>query len=267
MHVTPSPPCGGLKQKRFAASYEHRRRLMENSLILALARQSVLDRQMDVIATNLANVNTTAYKAEHMIFKEMVEQTDDGTILSVVHDVSFQRDLSEGSLANTYSPFDFAIHGKGFFVVDTADGKRYTRHGVFRLDDQGQIVNTEGHPILSSAGVPIVVPPNGGNVVVNRDGTINVDAQSIGRFQIVSFADEASLSKEGNSLYNAGEQTPQPATNAEIMQGMVEGSNVSGIVEMTRMIDTTRAYQAAGRLAETEHQRILDAIEALVSTA
>lgn len=222
---------------------------------------------MDVIATNLANVNTAAYKSEHMIFKEMIDQTDDGTILSVVHDVSFQRDLSEGPLANTHAPLDFAIHGTGFFVVDTPDGERYTRHGTFRLDDQGRIVNTEGNAILGAAGAPITVPPDGGNIVVTRDGTINVDEQPVGRFQIVTFEDEAALSKEGNSLYNAGEQTPEPTTEAEIMQGMIEGSNVSGIVEMTRMIDTTRAYQAAGRLAETEHQRILEAIEALVSTA
>jgi len=240
---------------------------MENSLTLALARQSVLSRQMDVIATNLANANTTAYKSENMIFKEMIERTDAGTVLSIVHDVSFQRDLAEGPLSNTYSPLDFAIHGKGYFVVETEDGARYTRHGVFRLDDQGRIVNTEGNPVLDNAGAAITVPPDSGDLVVNRDGTINVDGQRIGRFQIVTFENETALTKEGNSLFNAGEQTPEPTTDAEIMQGMIEGSNVSGIVEITRMIDTSRAYQAAGRLAETEHQRILDAIEALVSTA
>jgi flagellar basal-body rod protein FlgF len=138
---------------------------------------------------------------------------------------------------------------------------------VFRLDDQGRIVNTEGHAVLDVGGAPITIPPNGGNIVVTHDGTINVDGQPIGQLKLVDFANEAALSKEGNSLYNPGEQTPQPAPEAEILQGMVEGSNVSGIVEMTRMIDTTRAYQAAGRLAETEHQRILDAIKALVSTA
>jgi len=240
---------------------------MENSLTIALARQTVLGRQMDVIATNLANVNTASYKSEHMIFKEVIDQLDDGTLLSIVHDVSFMRDLSEGPLTNTHAPLDLAIHDKGYFVVDTPDGQRYTRHGVFRLDDQGRIVNTEGHAVLDVGGAPISIPPNGGNIVVTHDGTINVDGQPIGQFKLVDFADEAALSKEGNSLYNPGTQTPQPAPDAEILQGMVEGSNVSGIVEMTRMIDTTRAYQAAGRLAETEHQRILDAIKALVSTA
>lgn len=238
---------------------------MENSLTIALARQSVLARQMDVIATNLANLETAGFKSEHMIFTELIEQTSEEEFLSIVHDVSFVRDLAEGPLTGTHSPLDLAIHGDGYFVVDTPDGERYTRHGVFQLDDNGNIVTTEGHPVLGSSGAPIAIPLDATDIAITRDGTISADTNEIGRIKLVRFDDPQALSKVGSGLYDAKEQTPQPANGSEVLQGMVENSNVKGVVEMTRMIDTVRAYQAAAKLADTEHQRILDAIEALTA--
>ena len=238
---------------------------MENSLTIALARQSVLERQMDVIATNLANLETAGFKSEHMIFAELVQQTSDGEFLSIVHDVSFVRDLTEGPMTGTQSPLDLAIRGDGYFVVDTPDGKRYTRHGVFQLDNTGNIVTTGGHPVLGSSGAPIAIPLDASTITITRDGTISADANEIGRIKLVRFDDRQALSKVGSGLYDAKDQTPRPANGAEVLQGMVESSNVKGVVEMTRMIDTVRAYQAAAKLIDTEHRRILDAIEALTT--
>ena len=160
-----------------------------------------------------------------------------------------------------------AIHGQGYFVVNTPDGERYTRHGVFQLDDSGQIVTTEGNPVLNSGGAPIMMPLDTSTITITRDGTISADAQEIGKIKLVSFENPQALSKAGSGLYEAVGQTPTTDPISEILQGMVESSNVKGVVEMTRMVDTVRSYQAAAKLADTEHQRILDAIEALVSTA
>ena len=238
---------------------------MENALTIALARQTVLSRQMDVIATNLANINTTGFKAEQMIFTEQLEETAEGEFISIVHDVGFTRNLAEGPLSGTGSPLDLAIHGRGYFVVDTPDGTRYTRHGVFQLDASRQIVTTEGNPVLNSGGAPITVPEDTSNIVVARDGTISADTTEIGKIQIVRFADEQALIKTGSGLYDAETQTAEPTTESEILQGTVESSNVSGVTEITRMIDTVRSYQAAAKLADTEHQLILDAIDALLT--
>ncbi len=240
---------------------------MENSLTIALSRQSVLTRQMDVIATNLANLGTAGFKAENMIFTELLEQTAEGEVLSLVHDVAFVRDLSEGPMVGTQSPLDLAIHGEGYFVIGTPDGLRYTRHGVFQLDERGFIVTTDGNPVLNSGSSPITVPLDTSSIAISRDGTISADAQGIGRIKLVSFENPQALSKVGNGLYEAVGQTPTTDSNSEVLQGMIESSNVKGVVEMTRMIDTVRSYQAAAKLADTEHQRILDAIDALVSTA
>ena len=238
---------------------------MENALTIALARQTVLSRQMDVIATNLANINTTGFKAEQMIFTEQLEETADGEFLSIVHDVSFTRNIAEGPMTGTGSPLDLAIHGQGYFAVDTPDGTRYTRHGVFQMDADRQIVTTEGNPVLNTGGAPITVPEGISNLVVARDGTVSADTQELGTIQIVRFADEQALVKIGSGLYDAETQTAEPTTESEILQGTVENSNVSGVTEITRMIDTVRSYQAAAKLADTEHQLILDAIDSLLS--
>ena len=163
------------------------------------------------------------------------------------------------------SPLDLAIHGDGYFVVDTPDGERYTRHGVFQLDASGNIVTTEGHPVLGSGGAPIAIPLGATDITITRDGTISADTNEIGRIKLVRFDDPQALSKVGSGLYDAKDQTPQPSNDSEIFQGMVENSNVKGVVEMARMIDTVRAYQAAAKLADTEHQRIPVAIEALTA--
>ena len=239
---------------------------MENSLTIALARQTVLSRQMDVIATNLANITTSGYKAEQMIFTEIIETTSVGEFISIVHDVGVVRDLAEGPMTETDNPLDMAIHGEGFFVIQTPDGDRYTRHGVYLLDPGGRIVNTEGHLLLGSGGVAITIPIDTSTISIARDGTISADAREIGQIKIVRFANEQALTKIGSGLLDAGTQIPEPATDAQVIQGMIETSNVKGVTEMTQMINTVRSYQAAAKLADTEHQLILDAIEALTAS-
>lgn len=240
---------------------------MENTLIVALTRQSVLARQMDAISNNMANLNTAGFKSESMVFKEQIEPAGENQVISLVHDVTYFRDTSEGPLTNTENPLDLAIRGDGYFAVKTDEGQRYTRHGVFQLDNQGQLVTSQGFQVLGAGGAPITVPPNASNIVVARDGTVSADALEIGRVEVFKFENPAALSKIGNSLYDAKGQNPQVDRDSDIVQGMVEGSNVNGIAEMTRMIDTVRSYQAAGQLVDMEHKRILDAINILVAEA
>lgn len=241
---------------------------MENTLPVTLSRQSVLQRQMDAIATNLANLNTAGYKAEHMIFSEFLEPTDRARgPLSMVHDVTFLRDVSEGPLVRTNNPLDLALRGDGFFTVETPDGPRYTRHGTFQLDMQGRITTLQGQAVLDTGDTPITVPPDTETIDIAPDGTVSADAVEIGRLGIVAFDNERALAREGDGLLNAKDQLARPATDAEVRQGMIETSNVKGVLEMTRMIDVVRGYQSAMRLAESEHQRILKAIDSLVEAA
>ena len=241
---------------------------MENSLAVILSRQGVLARQMQTIATNMANANTAGFKAEVMIFQEVKEKTGEtGGTLSMVHDVTYMRDMSQGEIKGTDNPLDLAISGEGFFVVEAPQGERYTRHGAFQLDNQGQVTTLTGAPVLGEGGAPIVVPPGTERITVTRDGTVSANAEEIGKLQLVAFEAPQALKKEGDSLYYAGNQAPRAAQDAEIIQGTIEGSNVKGVVEMTRMLDVSRKYQSATRMAETEHQRIRRALDTIIARA
>jgi flagellar basal-body rod protein FlgF len=238
---------------------------MENSLSVILSRQSVLGRQMDTIATNLANTSTAGFKAEKLLYKEVPERTTrNGERLSLVHDVTYLRDMSEGQMSKTDNTFDLAISGNGFFVVNTIQGERYTRHGAFSLDNQGQLVTLTGAPVLGEGNAPILVPPGTVNVTITADGTISADSQQIGKVQVVEFDQPSALVKEGDSLYRAQDQAPRPAAESRVQQGMIEGSNVKSVAEMTRMIEVARSYQSAARMAEAEHERIRNAINIIV---
>jgi len=220
---------------------------MQNSEYISLSLQTALEVQMDVVANNLANMNTTAFKAEHTLFKEYMVETEGGEDVSFVQDWGLSRDTSAGNLNATGNPLDVAISGNGYFVVETESGNQFTRNGHFRLDDTGQLVTTDGSIVLDDGGQPITFTEFDTNIKIAGDGTISTDAGVLGRLDVVSFDNLQLLKKAGNSKYTT-DQVPFPATNVTTVQGMIEGSNVNPILEMTDMIRINRAYQANSSL-------------------
>jgi len=249
---------------------------MENAGYITLSRQLVLTREMAVIANNIANMNTPAFKAERMIFREFIDKPKSEDKLSFVQDIGMARNLSEGPVVSTGNPLDLAITGSGYFSVDTADGVRYTRLGRFQLDGDSRIVNDQGDPVLSDSGAPITIPPGAGALSIAADGTITAangtsrdDATVttiVGRIGLFEFADENALKRDAGGKYDAGDQQPETANDSKIMQGMLEQSNVQAILEMTRMIDVHRAYQSTQRLLSTQHEQALRAINKLIQS-
>ncbi|MFZ5789694.1 MAG: flagellar basal-body rod protein FlgF [Pseudomonadota bacterium] len=241
---------------------------MENAGYIALSRQVVLSRQMDVIANNLANVTTPAYKAQEMRFEEFLDRLKDGTKLSYVEDAAIPRDWREGPVTPTGNPLDIAIHGDGFFVVNTPAGERYTRKGHFELDANRQIVTADGAPVMGDGG-PIVVPQDAGEITVAEDGTVSVNNATtgattvLGQLRLVRFADPQGLQEEEAGYYRA-DSGATPDTTSKLVQGALEQSNVEPIVELTRMMAVTRNYEAAQRLIESEHDRESKAISGIV---
>jgi len=240
---------------------------MENAGYIALSRQMVLRREMDVIANNMANLNTPAYKGQSMLFVEYLETADNGEKMSFVQDISLVRNLTEGQMTSTENPLDLAIAGDGYFEVETPVGTRYTRNGVFQLNAAGELVTSSGQRVLGEGGQPIILPPNSTDVTITRDGTISTSQGPAGRLRLVRFEDEQSMVKLADGLYDADGQDALPAEGAEVMQGMVEGSNVQGIIELTRMIETVRSYTNTGKLVNDEHERLRRAIQSLGGTA
>ena len=240
---------------------------MDNPGYVALSRQLTLGRQMEMIANNLANMNTTAYRGEQILFREFLAGSGgEREAVSFVRDPGQLRDLSSGPMSSTGAALDLAIDGPGYFVIDTAQGPRYTRDGHFKLDAQGQVTTAAGDPVLADGG-PLVVPIDAKDIQVAGDGTVSTEQGELGRLDVVTFDNEQLLKRVKGNAYDAGEAIATAAVGSEVVQGMLEGSNVQGVGEMTRMIETLRGYQSAQRFAEQEHERQRRAIQSLAQTS
>ena len=237
---------------------------MENTLYIALSRQLATTRQMDLIANNLANADTTGFKGEQVMFSEYVTRSADGGRLSFVQDRALARDLREGKLERTGAPLDVAIQGKGWFVVDTKAGDRYTRNGHFKIDRDGRLVTASGEVVMGTGGAPIVFGRDDKDLTIHEDGTVRAGANTRGKLRIVSFENEHALRNSGDNLFRTG-ASPQDVASPRVAQGMVETSNVQPVVEMTQMITALRTFQGAQQMIESEHDRQRALIDKLTS--
>ena len=240
---------------------------MDNASLVSLSYQLAAYRSMDVIANNLANVSTPGFKRESVKFEEMIQRVQPGEdqkgpqTTSFVRDAGVSRDLSGGRLEQTGSPYDLAINGNGYFAIQTAGGERYTRNGHFTLNADGTMVTEQGDPVLGDGG-PVTVTVDDGDVSFGPDGTISGKQGQMGKLRIVQFANERGLTKRGASLYSTS-QTPTPATDATITQGMLESSNVQPVIEISRMIEVMRSYEATATLDKSSEDMKRQAIEKL----
>jgi flagellar basal-body rod protein FlgF len=249
---------------------------MENTLLIGLSRQTVLERQLDVVANNIANVNTAGFKSDQSLFEEylMSGAHEDNfkaadRRVSFVQDRGTYRDFTQGPTEQTGNPLNVAISGNGFLVVQTAAGERYTRDGGLQMNNQGQLVTASGDPVLGTSG-PIVFQSTDHDINVSPDGTVTVvegngRTDSLrGKLRLVSFTDAQKLLKEGANLYSPGEGGgAQPDLKSQVQQGYIEKSNVNSVVEMSRMIEITRAYTQIATMLQQESDLHKSAIEKL----
>ena len=229
---------------------------------VSLSYQLVLRNQLDITANNIANTTTPGFQSSHPLF---VEYLAEASTVTYVEDRGTIRNLNAGPLTNTGNTLDLGIQGSGYFTVENDAGTFYTRNGSFRLDASGQIVTSAGDVLLGEGNAPIVIAPGEHDIRVSGDGTVSTENGDIGKIPVVTFADEQAMELVGNSLLKT-EQDPITSTTAEISQGMIEGSNVLAVTEITRMIELLRSYQAANQMITTEEERQQQAIELLTRT-
>ncbi len=228
---------------------------MENAAYIGLSRQMTLRRELDIAANNIANAETTGFKVEQLLLGTEIGQRARNEAVrpgvSFVLDKGVGRDFVQGSLNETGRTLDFAIDGEGaFFKIQDGAGEAYTRDGAFTVDPTGQLVTKSGLPVLGDGG-PIIVDTARGALTVAEDGTISQDGQLLGTLTLARFDDMAVLSKDGDGLYrNASNAPALDATGVQVRQGMLEGSNVNTLVEITNLIEITRAYERATKMIE-----------------
>jgi flagellar basal-body rod protein FlgF len=224
---------------------------MDNALMLGLQTQRVLQRRMDVAANNLANVATSGFKADGLLLEE-ADQTaahadEDPRDIRFVRDIGIVHYMEQGPVEMTGNALDVAIEGSGFFMVQGPSGPLYTRDGAFTLTGDGRLVTSDGRAVLNSGGAPIVLDPQGESPTIGRDGAITVAGVEAGRIGVANFAAPGALSKVGDNLWDAQGQA-QGEFEGVVLQGAIEGSNVRPVVELTRLIEISRAYQSAAKI-------------------
>jgi flagellar basal-body rod protein FlgF len=204
--------------------------------------------QHDYVVHNLANANTPGFKAERLIFVKKAG-TDPLAENSFSHDPVVLIDHSQGTLEKTGSPLDVAIHGDGYFAIETPNGERYTRNGSFTLNANGELVTKSGDAVLGESGRITI---SGRKIEIGNSGSISVDGTEAGKIKIVDFKKKDALVKKGLGLFEATAKAEQSSVeNPEVRAGYLETSNVQAVKEMIEMIDIQRSFEAYLKAMQT----------------
>jgi flagellar basal-body rod protein FlgG len=249
---------------------------MMRSLYVAATGLEGEQTKMDVIANNLANVNTTGFKQSRAVFQDLLYQNlrqpgaqssqttqyPSGLQLGTgVRVMSTERLMTQGNLTQTGNSLDVAINGQGFFQILEPNGTiAYTRDGTFQLNNQGQLVTSNGYQLQP----PVTIPPNAQSITIGEDGTVSVvlpgqaAPQQVGTIQLANFINPTGLQSIGDNLYlqtgsSGAPQTGQPSLNGlgTVQQGYLESSNVNVVSELVDMIATQRAYEINSKAVST----------------
>ncbi|SFD10015.1 flagellar hook-basal body complex protein [Tropicimonas isoalkanivorans] len=230
---------------------------------VTLSRQTGLMREMQTIANNIANLSTTGFRREGVVFSEHIAATPGpGGSVSMAAARARHVDLSQGAVEPTGGALDLAIQGEGFFQVQTPQGMRLTRAGAFMPNEAGDLVTPEGHLVLDEGGAPVFVPPDSGSVAVAADGTLSADGRPLGRIGLFRPADPADLQYQSGSLLQVSGEL-EPVDDSTVRQGFLEAANVNPVREITRMIEVQRAYELGQSFSERESDRVSKVIETL----
>lgn len=254
---------------------------MTSALWVSKTGLAAQDTALRVISNNLANVSTTGFKRDRAVFADLMYQIDQqpgglssqntqlpsGTQLGVgVRVAGTQKNFSEGSIQNTSSALDMAVEGRGFFQISLPDGNvAYTRTGSFQLDQDGQIVDSQGFPLEPA----ITIPDDAVSITIGLDGTVSVLQQGdtspseVGNIQLVNFTNPGGLEAKGGNMYieTASSGAPIEGTPGEnglgfTVQNALENSNVSVVEEMVNMVATQRAYEMNAKVISTADQMV-----------
>jgi len=236
---------------------------MENATYATLSRQMGLMAELRIVANNIANANTTGFQREGLLFAEHIAALGAGhESLSLATSLVRDTDQSQGTLTQTGGPFDLAIEGTGFFLIETPAGERLTRAGSFTPDGNGELVNLDGHRVLDAGGAPIFIPQGVGGIGVAADGTISANGRPIGQVGLVVPSDPLQLHRESGTLFEA-KGGFEEAPDARMVQGYLENSNVNPILQISRMIEVQRAYELGQSFMDKEDERVRGVIRAI----
>jgi flagellar basal-body rod protein FlgF len=213
---------------------------------------------LDILANNLANINTTGFKEENAFFTYLNRSIDADPATANLNDtinktVQAQGALNtaEGSLTSTGRDLDVAIEGNGFLTVETPRGMRYTRNGNLHVNAQSVLTTSDNYPVIGTNGRPITLGP--GKIGINENGDVSLEDSTVGRLKVVTFDNVSALAKEGSSLFISREnQGSEKISDAKIRSGYLEQSNVNAVSSIVRMVNLHRHFEAIQKCISLE---------------
>jgi flagellar basal-body rod protein FlgF len=242
---------------------------MDSPGYILLSRLALQNRATQVLANNIANADTPGFRGQHPLFTAFLSRSRDAAPpgapdVAYVQDRATWRERRPGPVQSTGNPLDIALGPERYLAVETTRGERYTRAGRLTLTGDGRITDIEGHPVLGENGTPLAVAPGDTRIEVLGDGTVRSENGNIGRLRVVRFERPERLRAEGDRLFDAAGEEPRGVEQPGIVQGAFEGSNVSPVVEITRLTAELREFQLAVQFADREGERIQTAIERIL---
>lgn len=236
---------------------------MDNAGYTTLTRQVGLLREMQTVANNLANLSTTGFRKEGVIFAEHIKALDgkESSLSMATANVRLTMQ-QQGTLTQTNGNFDFAIEGDGFFMIETPEGQMLSRAGSFTPNAEGELVTPDGYRLLDGGGAPIFIPPDARSISVSADGTLSADGVPQTQISLFTPVDSTDLARQ-NGVRFLVKGDVEPVEGSSIIQGFIEDSNVNPVIEIARMIEVQHAYELGQSFMDKEDERIRGVLKTL----
>lgn len=242
---------------------------MDSPGYIILSRVALQSRASQVLANNMANADTPGFRAQQPLFTAFLHRQREAALpgtrdAAYVQDRATWRETRTGPLQETGNPLDISLAPDGYLAIETPRGERFTRAGRLTLSADGRITDLEGNAVLGTNGSPIAVAAGDTRIEILGDGTVRSENGTLGKLRVVRFDRPERLRSEGARLFDPAGEEARVHDRPGISQGSFEGSNVSPIVEMTRMTAEVREFQLAVQFADREGERITTAIDRIL---
>ncbi len=241
---------------------------MRGNIYVSLSAQVALEKRLDTVASNIANVNTAGYRAQGVAFSSVLSKVQERPA-SFVSTGADYISRAQGPTTKTDNPLDVVVQGEGFLAIKTPAGTAYTRDGRFQITATGELQTLNGYPVLDAGNAPLRLEPTDGPPVITADGMMTQNGRQVGAIGLFSIPDDAKLARYGNSAV-----IPDVAPSAildfsknSILQGYTEGSNVNPVLEISKMIEIQRAYDGLAGAMQTSETTQQDAVKTLGATS
>lgn len=233
---------------------------MDSGFYAACTALMARSQALDMVANNLANTNTPGYRAQHNIFRSFLASASAQTGSALNQAVNnfgilggSQMDLTQGNLEHTGNDLDLAVQGPGFFVVQTANGRMFTRNGNFQVSPQGQLITAEGDPVMGDSGVIHIL---GGPTTIAPDGTVSTNGAVTGKIKLVEFPAGTAMESVGKTYYSAPAKSDTAATKSTMSQGTLESSNVNPVTSAVELVAVQRYAEMMQRALSMFHSEL-----------